>query len=258
MRMLAFTALVALAACQDATVADQAPAPSTPPELEAVTLPQSDGAGNQMSALEQIGEGGLYCVGPETWCVVSGEENAVSVVQDGGAPILLPARGEMWPNIIVSPTSAIVGVIETETQAYSGGGGSASHLKLYQVSNGAVTEVASLPHAAAIDIRACFDEEDVRQRADACSDQYNFVSRLRLDDTVASGAPRLILETAAGTYPGRVTRGEDSLEQAPLAQADLVWAQDDVCSFRRTFSQSSGGPYVPDADLPACSDYLEP
>lgn len=257
MRLMFAAALFALGACSPAAET-AAPAPSTPPALEAVTLPQSDGAGNQMVALEQIGEGGMYCAGAETWCVLTGDEGAVSVTENGGAQIALPTRGEKWPNAIVSQGSAIVGVIETATQSYSGGGGSASHLTLYRVANGAATEIAKLPYAASLDIRACFDEDDTRQRMDACSDQYNFVSRVRLDETVTSGAPRIVLETAAGTFPGRVTRGDDSLQRPALTQADLVWAQDDVCSFRRTYSQSTAGPYAPDAELPACSDYLEP
>jgi hypothetical protein len=257
MRAMVAVAALLLAACgQQAQTA--ARAPRTPPALEPVALPQGDGAGNQMVALEQIGEGGMYCAGDETWCVLTGEEGAVSVTENGGAQTALPARGERWPNAIVSQGAAIVGVIETETQSYSGGGGSASHLTLYRVANGIATEIAKLPYAASIDIRACFTEEDTRRRLDACSDQYNFVSRVRLDETVTSGAPRIVLETAAGTFPGRVTRGADSLERPALTQADLVWVQDDVCSFRRTYSATAAGPYAPDAELPACSDYLEP
>lgn len=257
MRMMVIAGLLALAACaQEATPVAQAE--STPPALEPVALPQSDGAGNQMVALEQIGEGGLYCAGGEAWCVVSGDDGAVSVTQNGGEPVTLPTRGERWPNAIVSADAAIVGVIETETQMYSGGGGSASNLTLYRLSGGAATEIAKLPYAGSLDIRACFTEEDMAHRADACSDQYSFASRIRLDDTVTSGDPRIVLETAAGTYPGRVTRGEDSLERPALTQSDLVWWHDDVCSFRRTYSRSTAGPYAPDAELPACSDYLEP
>lgn len=260
MRMLIAAALLVLSACSPPTPqnATTAPGQTTPPALDAVTLPQSDGAGNRMEALEQIGEGGMYCVGAEAWCVVTPRENAVAITQDGGAPIALPASGERWPNIIVSQGSAIVGVIETQSQMYSGGGASVSHLRLFRVSNGGATEIANLPYAAALDIRACFSEENTQQRAGACSDQYNFVSRLRLDDTVTSGPPRLILETAAGTFPGRVTRGADSLERPALTEADLVWVADEVCSFRRTYSQSGAGPYVPDTELPACSEYLEP
>ena len=118
MRLMLAAALLALSACSPPTAQDAATAPgqTTPPALESVTLPQSDGAGNRLEALEQIGEGGMYCVGAEAWCVLAGE-NTVAVAQNGGAQIALPASGERWPNIIVSQGSAIVGVIETETQA---------------------------------------------------------------------------------------------------------------------------------------------
>jgi hypothetical protein len=259
MRMV-LAGLLALAACQDATVGGSgtAPAQSAPPTLAAVALPQTDGAGNRLEALEQIGEGGLYCVGAEDWCVAATSETSVSVAQNAGAQIALPARGVMWPNIIVSQGSAIVGVIETETQSYSGGGGSAAHLVLFKVTDGAATEIARLPYSGGIMIRACFSEEDTAARADACHDQYEFVSRVRLDDTVTSGAPQIVLETAAATYPGRVTRGEDSQERPALTPADLVWATDEVCSFRRTYRATASGPYAPDTELPACTDYLEP
>ena len=75
---------------------------------------------------------------------------------------------------------------------------------------------------------------------------------------VAEGAPHIVLETAAGSYPGRVTRNADSLEAPALTQADLVWAHDETCSYRRTYSQGADGLYAPDQALPACSDYLEP
>jgi hypothetical protein len=129
---------------------------------------------------------------------------------------------------------------------------------LFKVSNGQAEHLAAMPTSGSLMIRACFSEEDQRRRADACHDQYEFVSRIRLDESVTSGDPRIVLETAAATFPGRVTRGEDSAERGQLTQADLVWATDDVCSYRRTFSRSSAGPYVPDAELPACTDYLEP
>ncbi|MCA8887142.1 MAG: hypothetical protein KDA35_10960, partial [Hyphomonadaceae bacterium] len=108
------------------------------------------------------------------------------------------------------------------------------------------------------DVRACFNQEDETLRAGACHDQYRFVSRISLDESVSEGAPRVLLETAAGSFPGRVTRDADSLEAAPLTQADLVWAHDETCSYRRIYSQGSDGLYAPNQPLPACTDYLEP
>jgi len=84
------------------------------------------------------------------------------------------------------------------------------------------------------------------------------VTRISLDEGVADGSPRIILETAAGSYPGAVTRTADSLEQPALTEADLVWAQDQTCTFRRTYTRGPDGLYAPDQPLPGCSDYLEP
>jgi hypothetical protein len=171
---------------------------------------------------------------------------------------VLPARGAIWPNAILSPGAAIVGVLETQNQMYSGGGGSAQHLVLYRVAEGPPSEIARLPYGGSIDIRACFTEADSVRRSDACSDQYAFVSRVRLDDAVTGGPPHIVLETAAATFPGRVTRSADSAQRPALTEGDLVWATDEVCSFRRTYAPTSTGPYVPDTELPACTDYLEP
>ena len=115
-----------------------------------------------------------------------------------------------------------------------------------------------MPLGGSADVRACFDEDDEKQRAGACHDQYTFVTRITLDESVREGAPRIMLETAAGSYPGRVTRNADSLEQSPLTETDLVWAHDATCSYRRTYSRGADGLYAPDRPLPACADYLEP
>jgi hypothetical protein len=255
MRMMVLAGLLTLAACgqQAATVA---PAESTPPALEPVALPQTDGAGNRLEALTQ--DGARWCSGDGAWCLEA-VEDAPARLTAGEQTISVPSPGEPWPFIIrVGADSAIVGLVDGEEQMYSGGGGSADGVLLFKVSNGRVEQVAVLPHAGSIMTRACFMEEDEQKRAGACHDQYEFVSRIRLDETVTSGEPRIVLETAAGTFPGRVTRGEDSGERGELTEADLVWWHDDVCSYRRTFSRSTQGPYVPDAELPACSDYLEP
>lgn len=252
---LAFAALLALAACSQ-EIETQAPAQTAPPSLEAVAAPQSDAAGNRLEALTQAGE--RWCTDDSAWCIEVSSETPARVIA-GSRTVQLTATGTAWPFVVRnSDNSSIVGVIETASQMYSGGGASAQRLTLFQVGDGEAAALATLPISGQLDIRACFDEADRQQRADACSDQYSFVSRIRLDESVTSGPPRIVLETAAGTFPGRVTRGEDSLERPALTQADLVWVKDEVCSFRRTYSRSSTGPYVPDAELPACSDYLEP
>lgn len=253
MRMVAAAlAALALMAC---TQEAPAPEPSTAePSLPGVTLPVSDQAGNHMEPLTQTGE--RWCTSDSVWCVEGG--NVTASFMPGAPPIGLPGEGEIWPVIIRSGESALVGRIFLDSTPYSGGGGQAEHLTLYEVANGGAHEVLRMPYAASSMIRACFTPEDETTRAGACHDEYAFVTRISLDESVASGAPVIILETAAGSYPGPVTRGADSSERGPLTQADLVWAQDAECTFRRTYTRAADGLYAPDQQLPACSDYLEP
>lgn len=256
----------ALLACACTPPAAQENAPNTAePSLPPVTLPVADQAGNRMEALSQATE--RWCTGDGVWCAVN--DGVGVVVMRGGQQFGSIAVGEpgennswdAWPVIVRvgrNDDSALLGVVFTTNQMYSGGGGQASQLILYSVSGGAVNEVVRLPLGAHSDVRACFSEDDEKQRAGACHDQYTFVSRISLDEMVAEGAPRIILETAAGSYPGRVTRNSDSTEAPALTEADLVWSQDETCSYRRTYSQGADGLYTPDQPLPACADYLEP
>lgn len=225
-----------------------------PPNLDGVMLPLGDQAGNRMEALTQ--NGARWCTEDSVWCVEGGQVSASFAA--GAAPVALPAEGELWPVVVRTGETALIGLIATEEQMYSGGSGRAQHLTLYEIADGAAREVLRMPYSGAADIRACFDEEDEQQRAGACRDEYQFITRIFIDETVASGAPVIVLETAAGSYPGAVTRNADSLEQPALTEADLVWAQDETCTFRRTYTRGADGLYAPDEPLPGCTDYLEP
>lgn len=258
--MIAAAALLTAACTPPATD----PQNTAEPSLPGVTLPVADQAGNRMEALTQTGE--RWCTSDGVWCatqdgagvqVTRGEQNVGSIV--------VGEAGEgnswaVWPVIVRGrdDESALIGAALTVRQMYSGGGGEATQLILYSVSGGVANEAVRMPLGASSMVRACFDEDDEKQRAGACHDQYTFVTRISLDEAVAESAPGIILETAAGSFPGRVTRGGDSLEAAPLTESDLVWAQDQTCSYRRTYMRGADGLYVPDQPVPACADYLEP
>jgi len=253
MKRLAIVVAFALVAC-----AQEAPAPDVgggeEPALEAVALPLADQAGNRMEALTQNGD--RWCSADSAWCVEANETTA-SVIH-GDETIGLVTAGAAWPAIIRTGEDAIVGIVTTDEQMYSGGGASAAHLTLFEIADGAAREVLRMPYAASAMIRACFSEEDQAARAEACHDQYTFVTRISLDEANASGAPILVLETAAGSFPGAVTRTADSRDHGPLSEADLVWARDRECTFRRTYTRGADGLYAPDQPVPGCSDYLEP
>jgi len=267
-------AFIVAAALLDCACTRRAETPEVPtsesaePDLLPVTLPLADLVGNRMEALEQVGEGGLYCVGTKEWCVAQGEPPHVT---QGASTAILP-NGEgsaaIWPFIVRRAPieggvgGALVGVTQTVQQTYSGGGASVTMLTIYDVTQADpglhVSAVATLPLSADCMIRACFHENDRIQRAGACHDEYTFVTRIRLDERVSSGAPRIVLETAARSFPGQVTRTGDSLQAPALQPSDLVWANDETCSYRRVFTRGSDGVYAPDQPLPACADYLEP
>lgn len=227
---------------------------STLPSLPSVMLPVADQAGNRMEALTQNGE--RWCTSDGAWCVASGEVSASFA--SGGPAIALPGEGELWPVIVRSGETALIGRTTIESAAYSGGGAHAMQLTLYEVADGAAHEVLRMPYAASVMIRACFSEQDEEARAGACHDEYAFNTRVSLDENVTEGSPHIVLETVAGSYPGAVTRNADSLEAPALTEADLVWTRDETCSFRRTYSRGADGLYSPDQPLPACADYLEP
>lgn len=268
MKRLLITAALLVCACTPPPAAEAPPVDtSAEPHLDAVTLPVSDAAGNHMEALSQNGD--AWCSADALWCVRGGEHEW-SVVH-GAEVSALPVSGDgdvsVWPILIRTTADGAVhvGLVQSIQQMYSGGGASSAHVTIYEVTptNPGIRAhaAATLPLSGSADIRACFDEDDEQQRARACSDQYTFVTRVSLDETVSQGAPRIVLETAAASYPGRMTRGADSLAAPPLQESDLVWARDETCTYRRVFSRTGAplaGAYIPDAPLPPCTDYLEP
>lgn len=251
-RLLIAAAIACLAACSPPVAPEEAH--NGPPSLDGVTLPIADQAGNRMEALTQNDT--RWCTSDSVWCI-DGASVTASFMPTGPA-IALPAGGEVWPVIVRSGESALVGIITTDSQMYSGGGGSAQMLTLYEVAEGVAREALRLPYSGRATIRACFDENDEATRAGACHDEYSFVTRISMDETVASGSPVLTLQTAAGSYPGPLTRMEDSTTRGALTEADLVWAQNAECTFSRTYTRGADGLYAPDQPLPGCPDYLEP
>lgn len=224
-------------------------------DLAPVSLPVADQAGNRMEALTQ--NGGRWCAADAAWCVETDETGARAI--NGATTIALGEPADVWPNIIRNADgSVVVGLIRTQNQMYSGGGGEGSEVALYSIANSIGQEAGALPYHGSLMIRACFDEEDQRARREACVDQYDFATRISLNEGASSGPAQILLETAATTYPGRLNRNEDSTEAPPLQASDLVRWVDPTCSYRRTYIQGADGRYAPDQPLPDCSQYLEP
>ncbi|PZS93944.1 hypothetical protein [Stenotrophomonas maltophilia] len=157
--------------------------------------------------------------------------------------------------------NVLVGGIVTFSAMYSGGGADASTLQLARVRHlqddiQVDDDVLTLPWLGSAMIRACFSEQDSKQRAGACHDEYGFSAKLALD-VAEQGMPVLRYQTVATRFPAGVSRFEDSLAKGPLKKKDLRAEQDPACTYTRLF-RFRGGMFQPDQALPDCAGYTEP
>ena len=157
--------------------------------------------------------------------------------------------------------NVLVGGIVTFSTMYSGGGADASTLQLARVRHlqddiQVDDDVLTLPWRGNAMIRACFSEQDSKQRAGACHDEYSFSAKLALDPA-GQGMPVLRYQTVATRFPAGVSRFEDSLAKGPLKKKDLRTEQDPACTYTRLF-HFRGGMFHPDQALPDCAGYTEP
>jgi hypothetical protein len=219
----------------------------------------------------------LLCTADQRWCAEisrdvdtnASELHVFAGLPNGQAALSHPltkADDEefaLWPRLMrLADGGLFIGVEHQTTTSYSGGGGSASTLELLRVSAAepeAARTVLSLPIAASLMIRACFDEKDQYLRRDACHDEYSFNAALKLDPKTAAGPPRLLIETEATAFPAGASRDRDSTTRGRLRQRDLVVTQDPACSYRRVMVlDPKTQVYAPDAPLPNCEAYTVP
>ena len=255
------------------------PAPKPPPT-------EQDLAGNRLEAftprpdLMKPDGPPLLCTADQRWCAeisrdVDSDDSELHVFAG------LPTEGQpavrhplaktdeedfaLWPRLIrlAGPDGGLfIGVEHRTTTSYSGGGGSAATLELLRVSPAepeAARTVLTLPIAASLMIRACFNEKDQYRRRDACHDEYSFGATLALDPKTTAGPPRLMIETEATAFPAGASRDSDSTTRGRLRARDLVTARDPACSYRRVmiFDPKTEA-YAPDAPLPDCEAYTVP
>ncbi|WP_329764524.1 hypothetical protein [Stenotrophomonas geniculata] len=157
--------------------------------------------------------------------------------------------------------NVLVGGIVTFSTMYSGGGADASTLQLARVRHlqddiQVDDDVLTLPWRGNAMIRACFSEQDSKQRAGACHDEYGFSAKLALDPA-GQGMPVLRYQTVATRFPAGASRFEDSLAKGPLKKKDLRTEQDPACTYTRLFHFREGM-FHPDQALPDCAGYTEP
>jgi hypothetical protein len=240
------------------------------------TAPTERAASVTVLDLASRGDPAQACSADGQWCVSLSEG-----AQDDGQPrpIVEPGsdarrsaaspEGEsdgetyaVWPKLIALPDDRFVAGVEIRlSTSYSGGGGSATELRLYQVARTGASRanpVLTLPVQGSLMIRACFSEADVQNRAEACHDEYGFTGTVELEPAGA-GLPVILYTTEAWAFPRGASREDDATTRGPLTPADLVRTRDEKCSFRRRFRfDIASGAYQPDRPLPDCSAYTVP
>jgi hypothetical protein len=216
------------------------------------------------------------CTADRVWCTVRAGDGLVVAHSDRRdtrdvARLALPSNqddridSEPWPSIVRvnlpgEREFALVGVLRTQSEMYSGGGGSLTHLTLFEIRADATDEPRSVleaPLGSSFMIRACFSRDDERRRRGACHDEYRFRATLMAPPQRLNEA-RLLYRARADSFPGRRSRQQDSNRDGPLRRGDLVRATDRTCTFERTLTRNPAtGALAWNAPLPPCSDYLE-
>jgi len=173
---------------------------------------------------------------------------------------------ELWPRLIRAkddPDRYLVGILTGQTSMYSGGGGSASQLHLIELDAAPAVprlrgEALVVPWTGSLLIRACFSEKDMKDRLEACHDDYEFGAVLAAAPGRAAVFPTLSYRAVATAFPRTSRRSEDN-SATTLKSADLVRARDPACTYDRVLRYDPAqSRYEPDRPLPDCSDYTTP
>lgn len=254
--------------------------------LAAAAAPIVDNAGNRLESMfpvKTVKPGDpqpMLCTADKKWCALAlndaenrtGASFEIFDKQDTASPIasraLIPETDStsytVWPRIVrLADGTVLIGAEEQRFQGYSGGGGSVSTLHLFRVAPGkgedSLTEIFGTVLSAGVLIRACFGERDMKNRRGACHDEYDFSGKVGLDPMPANGMPRFTVQTLATTYPGDVSRNEDSTVKEKLLKSDLVHKRNETCSYRRIFTyMAEQQGYAPNEELPDCSEFTVP
>ncbi len=232
------------------------------------------------------GEDGRQCLPDHSLCLdVPGDAES----NDNGLMLTAPDTGKtddlalpfgrddgqtlrLWPHLVVLPREDgaavdarhyLMGVVVSVSSAYSGGGGAGSRLHLVRLDTTPSTtrlgdEVLDVVWDSSLIIRACFSEQDMKDRREACHDEYRFTGTLAAGPADAGAMPALTYRSVATAYPRGARRSQDN-SGVRLAAADLVHETDPECSHERTLRYNPAtSRYEMDRPAPDCSDYTTP
>ncbi|WP_447764548.1 hypothetical protein [Sphingopyxis panaciterrae] len=184
-----------------------------------------------------------------------------------------PQGLRLWPHLVAvhrgdkgdgrQGLEFLVGLVTEQRAMYSGGGGSGSRLHLlrfgmapHAIALGA--EVLDVEWDSSLMIRACFSEQDMKDRLGACHDEYSFTGTLAAVKADGGELPALTYRTFAKAYPQTSRRTDDNSAKR-LKKSDLSDWKDPECSYERLLRYNPGtARYEMDRPVPDCSDYTTP
>lgn len=233
------------------------------------------------------GDGEAHCLPDKSLCIeLSGGSDGeprnllISSPASGDAekmPIALPMATDdrslgLWPKLVPVervgesgtrlPPEYLVGVIAEERTMYSGGGGSGGRLHLLRLGTAphaaGLREVFDVVWDSSLMIRACFSEQDMKDRLGACHDEYGFKATLAAAANDGGELPALTFRSFATAYPATSRRTEDN-SGYKLKKSDLAQWSDPECSYTRTLRYNPAtSRYEMDRAAPDCSVYTTP
>jgi hypothetical protein len=179
---------------------------------------------------------------------------------------------ELWSHLVAVPPNEaesadrseyLVGIVTETRTMYSGGGGSGGRLHLLRLAQTPETtslggEVLDVVWDSSLLIRACFSEEDMKDRLGACHDEYSFKGVLAAGPNDGGELPALTYRSVATAYPQTSRRTEDN-SVGKLKKSDLATWRDPECSYTRMLRfNPATARYEMDRAAPDCSVYTTP
>lgn len=184
-----------------------------------------------------------------------------------------PQGLRLWPHVVSvrrgdeadgrEGVEFLVGVIAEQRAMYSGGGGSGGRLHLLRFGMaphaiGLGDEVLDIAWDSSLMIRACFSEQDMKDRLEACHDEYDYKASLAAAPNYGGELPSLTYRSVATAYPLTSRRTEDNSGRK-LKRSDLAHWRDTECSYTRLLHYNPAtSRYEMDRAAPDCSVYTTP
>lgn len=154
----------------------------------------------------------------------------------------------------------LISIIEHNSTMYSGGGASVDTLHLFELSKVGTNwklskELLNIPYRGSKMIRACFSEQDMKNRHGACHDEYDYVAAITIAKGSNNGFPNLTYKAVSTDYPAGVSLDKDNTGK--IKKSDLYRQKNMGCTFTRmiTFDKISKQ-YKLNKPIPNCDDYL--